>query len=68
MRQEKKSPRPLLEDENEFKRVQYSLKMSLRLVNAFFTDMKILQYNQPGIVFDKENERTSAECWLKADD
>lgn len=27
-----------------------------------------MQFNQPGIIFDKDNERTSVECFLKADD
>ena len=38
------------------------------MVNAHFEDFKVLQYNQPGIVFDKENEKTSIESWEKPDD
>jgi len=36
-RQEKKTPLPLLEDAPEFKRVKYSLKMTLRMINAHFS-------------------------------
>lgn len=67
-RQERKSPLPLLEDAPEYKRVKYALKMALRMVNAHFSGFTVMQFNQPGIIFDKDNERTSVECWRKAED
>ena len=36
-----KDPKPLKSDEKEFKQVKYSLKMSMRLVNARFKELKI---------------------------
>ena len=67
-RQEKKAALPLVEDAPEFKRVQYSLKMALRMVNAHFSGFSVMQYNQPGIIFDKDTDKTSVECWRRVDD
>lgn len=55
------------EDHDEYKRIQFSLKMSLRLVNARFKGFIATQYNQPGIIFDKDNDKTSVECWRLID-
>jgi len=44
-RQDKKTPLPLLEDAPELKRVKYSLKMALRIINAHFSQFQVLQFN-----------------------
>jgi hypothetical protein len=63
-----KLPLQLVPDVTEFKRVKYSLKMALRMVNANFSQFQVWQFNQPGILSEKDNDRTTVECWVRADD
>lgn len=43
-RQDRKTIK-ITEDLDEYKRIQYSLKLALRLVNAYFSDFQATQYN-----------------------
>ena len=65
---EKKAPIELTKDTEEYKRVHYSLKMALRMVNANFSSFTCAQINQPAPAHDHDQDKTAVECWMKADE
>jgi hypothetical protein len=48
-----------MEEQPEFKRVQYHLKMALRLVNTSFQGFQVVQFNQPNSSIDKDTNKTA---------
>ena len=66
MRKNQRASMPILEDNREFKRIKYSLKMALRMVNGHFTQFSVQQFNQSGINFDNAHDKTQVESWVQA--
>ena len=64
---EKKKPMALKADDTEYKRVKYSLKMAMGLINAEMNGIEIEQYNQKSFNFQAGAEKTTVECWVRAD-
>lgn len=58
---EKRAPIDLTEDTatEEYKRVRYSLKMALRMVNADFASFTCSQINQAGLTHDINLDKTT---------
>jgi hypothetical protein len=59
-------PIPILEENRDYKRIKFSLKMALRMVNGHFSQLNVLQYNQSGINFENSHEKGSVDCWIAA--
>ena len=48
------------------RRVLYSLKLSLRMLNGQFHDYKIYQVNSSSLSFDQKfKDKVTIECWYK---
>ena len=48
------------------RRILYSLKLSLRMLNGQFSDYKIYQVNSSSLSFDQKfKDKVSLECWYK---
>jgi hypothetical protein len=48
------------------RRVLYSLKLSLRMLNGQFSDYKIYQVNSSSLSFDQKfKDKITLECWYK---
>jgi len=57
-------PIRILEENRDYKRIKFSLKMALRIVNGSFSKLEVFQYNQSGINFENSHEKGSVDCWL----
>ena len=64
-RQQNRQPIDLPADSKEYKRVKYSLKMALRMINGTFEDFKVEQFGQSGINFEDDHDKTTVESWYK---
>jgi hypothetical protein len=48
------------------RRILYSLKLSLRMLNGQFHDSKIYQVNSSSLSFDQKfKDKITLECWYK---
>ena len=48
------------------RRILYSLKLSLRMLNGQFHDYKIYQVNSSSLSFDQKfKDKITLECWYK---
>ena len=48
------------------RRILYSLKLSLRMLNGQFHDTKIFQVNSSSLSFDQKfKDKITLECWYK---
>jgi hypothetical protein len=53
-------------DDEVTRRILYSLKLSLRLLNGKFKDTKVFRFNQSSLSFDQKfQDKTTLECWYK---
>jgi hypothetical protein len=53
-------------DDEVSRRILYSLKLSLRLLNGKFKDTKVYRFNQSSLSFDQKfQDKTTLECWYK---
>ena len=67
-RKDQKALLTLREESQEYKRVKYSLKLALRMINGSFSEnFQVQQFNQSGINFENAHDKTTVECWLSAD-
>jgi len=57
-------PIRILEENKDYKRIKFSLKMALRMVNGSFTKFEVLQYNQSGVNFENSHEKGLVDCWI----
>ena len=53
-------------DDEVSRRILYSLKLSLRLLNGKFKDTKVYRFNQSSLSFDQKfQDKTTLDCWYK---
>ena len=57
----------LSKDSKEFHRVQYSLKMALRMINGTFEQLEVQQLGNTSAL-DDDSDKTTLECWYKPAD
>ncbi len=52
-----------------YRRIQYQLKLSLRMLNGRFENFTINQINSSSLNFDQKfKDKVTLECWYKSDD
>jgi hypothetical protein len=60
----KRQPIQVNEDQREYKRIKYSLKMALRMVNGHFTQFNILQYNTNLVDRNNNYDKVEVDSWF----
>ena len=53
------------EDNKEYHRIKYSLKMALRMINGNLEDFKVWQFANSSNLLQDDLEKTSIESWYK---
>ena len=64
-RQQNRQPMDLPAESKEYKRVRYSLKMALRMINGTFDEFQVQQFGQSGINFEEDHDKTTVEAWFQ---
>ena len=63
---EKKNWLPVSKNSETYRRIQYSLKLSLRMLNGRFDQFTVQQVNSSSLSFDqKYKDKIALECWYR---
>lgn len=58
----------LSEETEDYRRIKYSLKLALRMLNGRFENLKVFNINSSSMSFDHRfKDKTTLECWVKLD-
>ena len=55
------------EENKEFQRIKYSLKMALRMINGSFTSFQVSQFGNSGNMMEDDHDKTTIESWYRSE-